>query len=70
MKNLTVATHIVEHEYQQPIPTPYLAGDVLVGEADDQTVLVGVVLVLVLLHQTKAGTVVGLALTAATVLDL
>lgn len=47
-----------------------LAGDVLGGEADHQAVLVGVILVLVLLHQAKASPVVGLARTTALVLDL
>ena len=38
-----------------------LASDVLVGEAHDQTVLVGVVFVLVLLGQAEPGAVVGLS---------
>jgi len=47
-----------------------LTDDVGVGEADDETVLGGVVLVLVLDDQALASIIVGLALTAATVLDL
>lgn len=47
-----------------------LAHDILEGEADDQAVLVGVVLVLVLAHQPQAGTVVGLTLPPSAVLDL
>jgi len=47
-----------------------LAGDVPVGEAHHQAVLVGVVLVLVLADQAEAGPVVRLTLTATAVLDL
>lgn len=47
-----------------------LADDVGVGEADDEAVLGGVVLVLVLDDQTLTSIVVGLALTSAAVLDL
>ena len=47
-----------------------LADDVLVGEADDEAVLVGVVLGLVLADHGASGDVVGLALTAAAVLGL
>ena len=47
-----------------------LADDVAVGEAHDQSVLVGVVLVDVLDHELSARVVVGLALTATTELGL
>lgn len=47
-----------------------LADDVLVGETDDEAVLGGVVLVLVLDNKALAGIVVSLSLTATTVLDL
>lgn len=47
-----------------------LGDDVLVGESDDEAVLGGVVLVLVLVDEADTGTVVGLALPAALVLDL
>ena len=47
-----------------------LAHDVAVGETDNEAVLGGVVLVLVLGAETETSTVVGLALSAATVLDL
>ena len=47
-----------------------LADDVAVGETDDESVLVGVVLVDVLDHELSAGGVVGLALTTTTVLGL
>jgi len=47
-----------------------LSDDVTVGEADDQTVLGRIVLVLGLGGQALAGIVVGLALSAALVLDL
>jgi hypothetical protein len=53
----------------QPIVKTY-SDDVPVGEADDQTVLGGTVLVLGLGDQPLAGIVVGLALSAALVLDL
>lgn len=47
-----------------------LSDDVAVGEADDETVLGRIVLVLGLGGQALAGIVVGLALSAALVLDL
>lgn len=47
-----------------------LDGDVLVGETHYQTILGGVVFILVLEDQTLAGVVVGLALTSPTELDL
>jgi hypothetical protein len=47
-----------------------LADDVSVGEADNKTVLGGVVLVLGLNDKTLAGVVVGLTLSASAVLDL
>lgn len=47
-----------------------LTDDVGVGAADDETVLGGVVLVLVLDDEALTGIVVGLTLTATTVLDL
>lgn len=47
-----------------------LADDVAVGEADDQAVLRGVVLVLGLGDQTLAGVVIGLARASTAVLDL
>lgn len=47
-----------------------LADDVLVGEADDQAVLGGIVLVLGLGDEALTGVVVGLALTSALVLGL
>lgn len=47
-----------------------LSNDVAVGEADDETVLGRIVLVLGLGGQALAGIVIGLALAAALVLDL
>jgi hypothetical protein len=48
----------------------YLSDDVLVGKADDQTVLRRIVLVLVLNGQTLASIVVGFSLTTALELGL
>lgn len=47
-----------------------LSNDVAVGEADDEAVLGRIVLVLGLGGQALAGIVIGLALSAALVLDL
>jgi hypothetical protein len=47
-----------------------LANNILVGDADDKTVLGGSVLVLGLGDEALAGVVVGLTLAATTVLDL
>merc|ERR1740133_510280 len=47
-----------------------LTGDVLVGETDDEPVLWGVVLVLVLGDKALASVVIGLTLAATAVLDL
>jgi hypothetical protein len=47
-----------------------LDGDVLVGEADNEAVLGGLVLVLVLCHKLHTCLVVSLVLTATAVLDL
>lgn len=58
-------------EYSRRIPRGRTyADDVPVGEADNQAVLGGVVLVLGLGDQALAGIVIGLALSAALVLDL
>ena len=48
----------------------YLADDVLVGVTNNQTVLGGVVLVLVLSDEAEASSVISLALTSASVLNL
>lgn len=47
-----------------------LADDVGVGEADNEAILAGVVLVLVLDDQTLAGIIIGLSLTTTTILYL
>lgn len=47
-----------------------LAGHILLGEAHNQAVLVGVVLVLVLAHEAETSAVIGLTGAAAPVLDL
>lgn len=59
---------------QQDIPLDFgvnnLADDILVGDADDETVLGGVVLVLLLNDETLASIVISLAFAASAVLDL
>ena len=47
-----------------------MANDVSIGEADNESVLGGVVLVLVLSHQTRAGVIISFSLPATAVLDL
>ena len=55
-----------EDEVTDDLGVDDLADDVLVGEADDKTVLGSVVLVLVLGHEATTGKVVSLALTTTT----
>ena len=59
-----------QHDITLDLGVDHLANDGGVGEADHETVLGRVVLVLVLDDQTLASVVVGLALSPSTVLDL
>ena len=63
-------THSTEHLIAIQVRGDNLADDISLGEADDQTILRCVVLVLGLCDETLAGVEVGLASSATLVLHL